>query len=81
MFGGLGLIQIFFGIVCGIAAIVMKYTSGRNVTGNPLLSLTIILLIIGVLFIQMGILAELLIRIYHESKHTRPYNIDKTINF
>ncbi|MDR3237719.1 MAG: glycosyltransferase family 2 protein [Spirochaetia bacterium] len=81
LFGGFGLIQIFFGIACGAATIVMKYTLGRNMTGNPLLSLTIILLIIGVLFIQMGILAELMIRIYHEAKHTRPYHIDKTINF
>ena len=81
MFGGLGLIMIFLGIFCGIAVIVMKYTTGIYMTGNPLLSLTILFIIMGSLFIQMGILAELLIRIYHESKHTHPYHIGETINF
>lgn len=80
IFGGLGLIQIFLGIVCGIAVIVMKYSTGINMTGNPLLSLTVIFMIIGVLFIQMGIIAELLIRIYHETKRTPPYHVKETIN-
>jgi glycosyltransferase involved in cell wall biosynthesis len=81
MFGGFGLIQIFLGIACGVAVVVMKYTSGMNMTGNPLLSLTIMFVIMGSLFIQMGILAELLIRVYHESKRTHPYYIGETINF
>jgi len=81
MFGGLGLILIFLGILCGIAVIVMKYATGIYMTGNPLLSLTIIFVIMGSLFIQMGILAEILMRIYHESKHTHPYYIGETINF
>ena len=80
IFGGLGLLLMFCGVGCGVAVIAMKYTTGMNMTGNPLLSLTVILLIIGVLFIQMGILAELLIRIYHESKRTPPYHVKETIN-
>jgi len=81
MFGGFGFILIFLGIFCGIAVIVMKYTIRMNMTGNPFLSLTIIFVIMGSLFIQMGILAEVLIRIYHESKHTHPYYVGETINF
>ncbi|MCL1910993.1 MAG: glycosyltransferase family 2 protein [Leptospirales bacterium] len=81
MFGGLGLILIFLGILCGIAVVVMKYTTGMYMTGNPLLSLTIIFIVMGSLFIQMGILAEMLVRIYHESRRTHPYHIEETINF
>ena len=81
MFGGLGLILILLGISSGIAVITMKYTIGMNMTGNPFLSLTVIFIIMGSLFIQMGILAEILIRIYHESRRTQPYYIHETINF
>lgn len=81
VFGGIGLFLIFLGILFGIAVIVMKYSGGMNMTGNPFLTLTVILLIIGMLFIQMGVLAELLIRIYHESRHTHPYYVKETVNF
>jgi len=36
--------------------------------------------IIGVLFIQMGILAEIMIRIYHETKKMPPYKVKETVN-
>ncbi|MCL2026789.1 MAG: glycosyltransferase family 2 protein [Leptospirales bacterium] len=81
MFGGLGLILIFLGIASGVAVIVMKYTIGMNMTGNPFLSLTILFVIMGSLFIQMGVLAEILMRIYHESRRKHPYHIGETINF
>ncbi len=81
VFGGLGLFMIFAGILLGITVVVMKYTSGMNMTGNPFLTLMVIMLIIGMLFIQMGVLAELLIRIYHESRHSRPYYVKETVNF
>lgn len=80
IFGGIGFISIFAGVGCGIAVIVMKYVRGIFMTGNPLLILTAIFIIIGVLFIQMGILAEILIRIYHESRRSRPYHVKETVN-
>lgn len=47
---------------------------------NPLLILTVMLIILGVLFIQIGILAEILIRIYHESQNKQPYSVLDTVN-
>jgi hypothetical protein len=47
---------------------------------NPLLLLTVLLVVLGVLFIQIGILAEILIRIYHESQDKQPYSILDTVN-
>jgi hypothetical protein len=42
--------------------------------------MTVMLVILGVLFIQMGIIAEIMIRIYHESQKMPPYRIRETIN-
>ncbi len=80
IFGGTGLILLFLSILSGIAVILMKILAGQNMTGNPLLFLTILLVILSILFIQMGILAEIMIRIYHESQEKTPYKVRETIN-
>jgi hypothetical protein len=49
-------------------------------TRNPLLILTVMLIILSVLFIQIGILAEILIRIYHESQGKQPYSVLDIVN-
>ena len=80
VFGGTGLVSLVLATFSGTAVIVMKVLKISNMTRNPLFMLTIMLIIIGVLFIQMGILAEIMIRIYHESKDMPPYKIKETIN-
>jgi len=80
IFGGTGLVLMASGLISGGAVVVMKLATGQNMTGNPLLYLTILLVITSILFIQMGILAEILIRIYHESREMSPYNVKEEIN-
>jgi len=80
VFGGTGLVSLVLAVFSGSAVIVMKILKYVNMTRNPLFMLTILLIIIGVLFIQMGILAEIMIRIYHESKDMPPYKVKETIN-
>jgi len=80
VFGGTGMISFLLSVVFGIAVIVMKMVEHRNVTGNPFFMLSIMLFIIGVLFIQMGILAEIMIRTYHESEKIPPYKVRETFN-
>src|SRR5947209_20086038 len=46
---------------------------------NPLLLLSVVLVIIGVQFILMGLVAELVIRTYHESKQKRTYVVREVI--
>jgi hypothetical protein len=59
----------------------MKLRWKVDMTGNPLLYLTVMLVISSFIFVQMGILAEILIRIYHESKDRQPYYVKETVNF
>lgn len=75
LFGGWGLVSFLLGTLSGLAVLSMKVFKGTDMTGNPLLYLTILLLIIGAQFIFMGLLAELLVRTYHESQNRPTYVI------
>jgi len=79
LFGGWGFLALFFGGASGVAVILMKILQERDMTGNPLLYLTILLFVIGVQFILMGLLAELLVRTYHESQNRPTYVIKEIL--
>jgi len=79
-FGRAGLISLFFGFLSGVATIILKF-QGTNFNKTPLPLFTIFLILVGVQFILMGILAEILIRIYHEPREKSPYSIKDKINF
>lgn len=84
VFGGLGLLSALGSIFFGFVVIYQKISNGVDMSGNPLLILTAVLIITTVQFILMGLLAELLVRTYHESQNRPTYvikeifeNIDK----
>ena len=58
----------------------MKLHSGIFMTGNPLLLLSAMLELVGVQFISMGLLGELLTRTYFESQGKTPYAVRTTLN-
>jgi hypothetical protein len=47
---------------------------------NPLLIFTVLLILMSFMFIMLGILAEILIRIYHESQDKTPYTVKALVN-
>jgi hypothetical protein len=47
---------------------------------NPLLLLAVMLFVVGIQLIGMGLLAELLVRTYHESQHKPVYLIAEDVN-
>ena len=79
LFGGLGFLSLIFGGASGLAVILMKIMKNQDMTGNPLLYLTILLLVISIQFILMGLLAELLVRTYHESQDRPTYVIKEIL--
>jgi glycosyltransferase involved in cell wall biosynthesis len=79
LFGGLGFLSLISGVASGLAVILMKVMKNQDMTGNPLLYLTILLLVIGVQFILMGLIAELLVRTYHESQNRPTYVIKEIL--
>ncbi|MCH7916761.1 MAG: glycosyltransferase family 2 protein [Planctomycetes bacterium] len=80
VFGGLGGLTGILACLVGMVVIVQKV--GRNhldMTGNPLLILTAVLMITTVQFVLMGLLAELLVRTHHESQGRPTYVVKETL--
>jgi glycosyltransferase involved in cell wall biosynthesis len=80
IFGGTGFILLAFAALSFLEVVVVKVLYNQDMTGNPFLMLTVMLMILSLLFVQMGILAEILIRIYHEAQDKQPYWVKETIN-
>jgi len=72
-FGLLGIMSFLLGLssLAGLAA--DRLIRGGAITDKPLFSLSILLVILGVQFLSMGLLGELLTRIYHEMGRKEPY--------
>jgi glycosyltransferase involved in cell wall biosynthesis len=71
-FGGIGLAVSALGAgLLGYLALLKL--AGESIGGRPLLALGFFLLIGGVQLLTTGVLAELLMRVYFEGRHARPY--------
>jgi glycosyltransferase involved in cell wall biosynthesis len=79
VFGGLGVLSILGAFVSGILVLYHKIVSGLSMNRNPLLFLTGLLIIASIQFVLMGLLAELLVRTYHESQGRRIYVIERIL--
>ena len=65
-FGGAGISLLLPGLLALGVLVVEKLFLGENIGGRPLLLLGVMLTLMGVQLIAMGLLGEILIRIYHE---------------
>ena len=79
-FGGAGLLSCAGGLFFACWTLVEKYVNQTKAHNNPFLLLAVFLFILGVQFILMGLVAELLIRTYFESQGKTPYIIRRTWN-
>ena len=77
-----GLGSMGLGALSLLAVAWMKYCAPHpvNMTGNPLLLLSALLELVGVQFISMGLLGELLARTYFESQGKSAYVVRATLN-
>ena len=81
VFGSFGLIACFISAIAAVWAIVLKFGYGVSFILTPLPLIAIVLLAISVQFFLMGLLAELLVRTYHESQDKAIYAIREKIGF
>lgn len=75
IFGSLGLASTGLGILIGIYLSYLKLAYGVSLAERPLLLLAILLVMIGVQFVTMGLLAELIVRTYHESQDKQIFSV------
>lgn len=76
LFGTMGFICLFLGILINLYLLALKVT-GHDIGGKPLLILGLILLLGGIQLITIGILAEVSMRTYYESSHKKTYQVRK----
>lgn len=81
VFGSFGLIAFIISILAGIWAFILKLVYGVSFILTPLPLIAIVLLAISVQFFLMGLLAELLVRTYHESQDKAIYSVREKIGF
>lgn len=90
LFGGFGIVSGTVGFLLASYLAWIKIWAGikdgvegyRSVQigDRPLLMLAVLLIILGVQFLLMGLMAELIVRTYHESQGKPTYYIRKTIH-
>jgi glycosyltransferase involved in cell wall biosynthesis len=80
VFGMFGMIAFFISIIAGLWAIVLKFY-GTSFILTPLPVVAIVMLAISMQFFLMGLLAELLVRTYHESQNKSIYAVRERIGF
>lgn len=78
-FGPIGGFFSVFGVAICIYLTLEKFINGVDIGSRPLLLFGILLLIIGFQFVGMGLLGEMIIRVYHESQKKPIYTIKKII--
>ncbi len=82
-------LQIFglFGMAGGLAGALIglwlsyeRLVLKHSIANRPLLLLAVLLVVIGIQFITLGLLAEIMVRAYHESSAKKIYYIKETID-
>jgi glycosyltransferase involved in cell wall biosynthesis len=76
-FGKFGFVSSGLGWLVCAAAIIMKFTQGRTLTGNPLFYLFTFMQIIAVQLVLIGLVAEMNMRTYHEVQKKKTYVVRK----
>ncbi|TFG80979.1 MAG: glycosyltransferase [Chrysiogenales bacterium] len=81
IFGGAGLLMILAGMVSGAYLTYTKFVLNQGIAGRPLLFFTLLMVFLGFQAISLGLLAEMLSRIYHEGLDKNEYSIREFIGF
>lgn len=81
LFGRFGLASIALGAVAGLVTVGMKFAGGVDMTGNPLLLMTVLSSLLGVQFLSLGLMGEVNARIYFATQPNRNYAVRELVNF
>jgi glycosyltransferase involved in cell wall biosynthesis len=77
VFGGSGLLLSGLGFILSLYLILSRVVLGTPLTDRPLFLLGLVLFIIGVQFIALGIIADILLKIYYGQNERKNYLITK----
>lgn len=80
LFGGAGLVLFLVSFLILGYLITRRLLLDEHMIRSPLLLMSVMLFILGFQSILMGLIAELLVRTYHESQSKPTYNVRRIIN-
>ncbi len=78
-FGGIGVVSITLSVLTAFISIYMKIAAIRNFGQTPLPIVTLFFVLSGIIFVLLGFIAELMLRIYFETNNKTPYIIREII--
>jgi glycosyltransferase involved in cell wall biosynthesis len=81
IFGSLGLGSMVTGLGLAIYLAVVKFAGQQDIGDRPLLVLAVVLFLAGIQLFSVGLLAELVMRTYHESQQRPIYRVRARLNF
>jgi glycosyltransferase involved in cell wall biosynthesis len=81
VFGSFGMLAFAISLLGGLYAVFLKIIHKADFVQTPLPILTIVMFAVGVQFLLMGLLAEMLVRTYHESQAKAIYAVRERLGF
>ncbi len=81
LFGGTGMVLSGISLIVLLFLAIRRIFWGISVMASPLFMMAIMVFILGFQSVLMGLIAELLVRTYHESQGKTVYHIREMINF
>ncbi|WP_243440118.1 glycosyltransferase family 2 protein [Fundidesulfovibrio soli] len=80
LFGGFGLVSVFIAFLMFLLMLYLKIFADKSFIATPLPLVVTLFFLMGFMSIFMGLIAEILMRTYHESQNKPTYIVDKTRN-
>jgi hypothetical protein len=80
LFGGVGIAFSSVGIAGLLFLFIRKFLNGAGVVDSPVFILSALLFAIGVQSVLLGLIAEMMVRTYHESQSKPIYSLRYVIN-
>ena len=81
VFGSFGMLAFVVSLFSGFYALVLKFWHKADFVQTPLPVLCIVMFAVGIQFLLMGLLAEMLVRTYHESQSKSIYAVRERLGF
>ena len=79
IFGTMGFVSSSIGFILAAYLSIDKLVFGHGLAARPLLLMAILLILVGIQFISIGLLGEMMVRIYHEGQKKPIYVVKETL--
>jgi glycosyltransferase involved in cell wall biosynthesis len=80
IFGSIGLLSVLGGMAISFYLALVKLFTNADIGSRPLLLLGILLIILGIQFISLGLIGELVVRVYYEAQNKPIYVVREELN-